>query len=123
MAAAGLGQGAPGTSPVPENAALEAVKLCVKLGADINAVNADGETALHGAAYRGPQGSSTIVQFLVDNGANVNVKNRRGWSPLVIAEGLFFEASNTINCFYRQAAAGRSVRNPALRTSSEMRPL
>jgi ankyrin repeat protein len=94
MMAAGIGH-SPGASPVRENNALEAVKLCVESGNDVNAVNAAGETALHAAAYRGPQGADTIVQFLVSKGAKVNAKNKRGWTPLVIAEGIFFQATNT----------------------------
>lgn len=30
----------------------------------------------------------SIAQLLVDKGANVNAKNNRGWTPLVIAEGM-----------------------------------
>jgi ankyrin repeat protein len=41
---------------------------------------------LHGAAWR--ERADSIVQFLVDRGANLNAKNKRGWTPLVIAEGI-----------------------------------
>ncbi len=84
MMAAGLGY-VPGATRVPESSALEAVTLCLALGADVNAVNAAGDTPLHGAAYRG---ADTIVQLLVDRGAKVNVKNKRQWTPLTIAEGI-----------------------------------
>ena len=94
MAAAGVGAGT-GSSPVPQSRALEAVKLCLELGNDINAVNENGDTALHGAAYRGPQGTDLLIQFLVDNGASMNVKNGLGWTPLTIVEGLYFTATNT----------------------------
>ena len=47
------GVGVRGYSPVRERDALEAVKLCLELGHDVNAVNTSGDTALHGAAYRG----------------------------------------------------------------------
>ncbi len=93
MAAAGVGRG-PGNNPVPEQHALEAVRLCLELGNDINAV-ANGETALHGAAYRGPQGTELLIQFLVDHGAEINVKNKNQWTPLTIVEGLYFTATNT----------------------------
>ena len=60
--------------------------MCPELGADINAVNENGDTALHGAAWR--ERADSIVQFLVDRGADVDAKNNRDWTPLVIAEGV-----------------------------------
>ena len=45
-----------------------------------------GSTALHGAAM---MGSNLIVQFLVDQGTDVNARNGVGWTPLMIAEGIF----------------------------------
>jgi ankyrin repeat protein len=84
MTAAGLGY-VPGATRIPERSALEAVTLCVELGADVNAVNAAGDTPLHGAAYRG---ADRIVHLLVDKGAKVNVKNKRQWTPLTVAEGI-----------------------------------
>jgi ankyrin repeat protein len=96
MVAAGVGSGT-GSSPVPENKALEAVKVCWELGNDVNIANVEGETALHGAAYRGPQGTDSLIQFLVDKGAKVNAKNAQGWTPLTIAEGLYFNATNTLS--------------------------
>jgi hypothetical protein len=69
-----------------EAGALEAVKLCLELGGDINAVNDAGDTALHGAAWR--ERADSIVQFLASKGAQLNIKNDRGWTPLVIAEGI-----------------------------------
>ena len=94
MAAAGVGRG-PGNNPVPEQHALAAVRLCLELGNDINATNAGGNTALHGAAYRGPQGTELLIQFLVDHGAEINAKNKHEWTPLTIVEGLYFTATNT----------------------------
>ena len=85
MMAAGLNF-VPGATRVPESRALEAVKLCLAMDADIHAANAAGDTALHGAAYRG---GDLLVQFLADSGARVNVRNRKRWSPLTIAEGHF----------------------------------
>lgn len=97
MAAAGFLHSAGGEN-TSEDRALEAVKLCVELGHDVNAANTShGDTALHAAAYRGKEGATSIVQFLVDHGAKVNVTNKRGWTPLLIAEGLYFSASNTLH--------------------------
>jgi ankyrin repeat protein len=83
--AAGIGH-LPGMSRSTEAKALEAVKLCLELGADVNAVNKNRDTALHGAAWR--HFADSIVQLLVDHGANMDAKNKRGWTPLVIAEGI-----------------------------------
>lgn len=85
MAAAGIGH-LPGMSRSTEVNALEAVKLCLELGADVNAVNKNRDTALHGAAWR--HFADSIVQYLVDHGANMDAKNKRGWTPLVVAEGI-----------------------------------
>jgi len=125
MAAAGLdyweGE-APGPfTGVSEVERVEAVKLALELGNDINAhadfgnytmegdpqylllyyplnlnqlvdkVQGDprwsGSTALHGAVV---SGQPSIVQFLIDHGADVNAKTKLGWTPLMMAEGIFF---------------------------------
>ena len=46
----------------------------------------NGCTALHGAAM---MGSNLIVQYLLDQGADINARNTLGWTPLMIAEGVF----------------------------------
>ena len=66
---------------------LEAAKMLLRLGADVNAVDANGETAMHGAALKN---LPKVVQFLADNGAKVEVwnkENRFGSTPLMIARG------------------------------------
>ena len=65
--------------------ALEAVKLLVELGVDVNEANSGGETPLHAAAYTG---ADAIVQFLVDQGAAVDPKNQLGETPWSMAEGI-----------------------------------
>jgi len=67
-----------------EAEALDALKLAVSLGLDINRENSRGETALHGAAYRG---ADTIVQYLIDQGARLNAKTKQGFTPLDVAMG------------------------------------
>jgi len=61
------------------NEALETVELCVELGADVNAANNVGLTALHGAAFTG---LDEVVRFLVQKGANINAKDASGQAPL-----------------------------------------
>jgi ankyrin repeat protein len=63
----------------PESRVLETVRAVVALGADVNAVNQVGDTALHTAAA---QGYDTVVQFLAEHGAQINAKNTRGLTPL-----------------------------------------
>jgi ankyrin repeat protein len=67
-----------------EEASLEAIKLCLDHGADVNAFNDLGETALHGAAQRG---ADKVVRFLAEKGARLDAKNRRGRTPLDDAIG------------------------------------
>jgi ankyrin repeat protein len=115
-----------GESPGPftgvtEAERLEAVKLALTLGNDVNAqadfgsypmkgetsytllyypLNIDdllelgvgdprwsGSTALIGAVV---SGQPSIVQYLVDHGARVDEKTKLGWTPLLVAEGVFF---------------------------------
>jgi uncharacterized protein len=87
MAAAGVGALAPGEEAGTEDEALEAVKLALDLGGDVNAVDDNGETAMHGAAYKS---LPRVVSFLAAKGARIEIwnrKNKYGWTPLSIAEG------------------------------------
>jgi hypothetical protein len=62
--------------------------LAVELGGDVNAVDKNGETAMHGAAYKHVP---AVVQFLAQHGAKADVWNRpnkKGWTPLRITEGI-----------------------------------
>jgi ankyrin repeat protein len=92
MAAAGVGIWQIGESAGSNEEAFEAVKLCFELGNDVNVVDANGNTALHGAAHRG---ANQVVQFLVSKGARMDVPNRLGWTPWIIADGVFYP--NTYN--------------------------
>ena len=61
---------------------LEAARLATELGADVRAASRAGDTALHVAAKKK---STSLVQFLVDGGARVDVTNNSGRTPLVLA--------------------------------------
>jgi ankyrin repeat protein len=50
MAAAGVGTRSPGEDAGTEDEVLEAMEVALSLGADLNAVDQHGETAMHGAA-------------------------------------------------------------------------
>ena len=87
MAAAGLGTANPLEEAGTEAEALEAVQMLLELGADVNAVDSNGDTAMHGAAYGN---FPAIVQLLADRGADINIWKRQdtaGRTPLFIAEG------------------------------------
>jgi uncharacterized protein len=78
-------------------ASFEAVKLCLELGIDPNAVDSNGRRAIHGAAHKG---RNEVVQLLADKGAKLDVRDKgsrdtragplvgHGWLPLDWSEGL-----------------------------------
>jgi ankyrin repeat protein len=68
-----------------ENKALEAVKVAVEAGAKIDAVNRDRQTAMHFAAFTGVD---SVVQFLADHGAKIDLKDKSGQTPWSMAIGL-----------------------------------
>ncbi len=88
MVAAGVGTRSPGEDAGTESEVLEAVKVALEFGNDVNAVDKNGETAMHGAAYKQVP---SAAQYLLDHGAKIEVFNRRnshGWTALRIAEGV-----------------------------------
>jgi uncharacterized protein len=88
MVAAGLGTNAPGEDPGTEPEVLDAVKVALELGNDLNAVDKNGETAMHGAAYKHVP---SVVRYLAEKGARMDVwsrPNSKGWTPLKITEGV-----------------------------------
>jgi ankyrin repeat protein len=128
IAASGLdyweGESAGPYTGVSEPERLDAVKLAIQFGNDINAaadfgdykmegdpdylllyyplnmaqlaakVPGDprwsGSTALHGAVV---SNQLSIVQYLVDHGAKLDAKTKTGWTPLMLAGGVFFANS------------------------------
>jgi ankyrin repeat protein len=87
MAAAGLGTKEEDTTgrKKTEAESIASIKLCLDAGADVNAVDDKGDTALHGAAQKG---SDQVVQFLADHGAKLDIKDKKGRTPLDAANGL-----------------------------------
>jgi ankyrin repeat protein len=94
MVAAGLGASAQadrrglsvldGGRMEDERRVLEAVTVAFELGGAVNGANQAGDTALHGAASLG---YNTVVQFLAEHGAQLNVQNKRGQTPLAAISG------------------------------------
>jgi ankyrin repeat protein len=120
MAAAGIGTLAPDEEAGTEDEAIAAAEYLIGLGADVNTVDRNGETAMHGAAYKS---LPKMVQFLADHGAKLEVWNRKdkyGWTPLTIAEGFrpgnFKPSAETIEAIHRlMRAAGAAVPPPTPR--------
>lgn len=89
MAAAGVNWTVAQTYTVSEDALLDAVKMNIALGADVNAANSMGLTPLLGAANRG---ANSIIRHLVHEGARLDVTDAVGRTPLRWAEGVFLAA-------------------------------
>ena len=87
MVATGIGQTMEAASAGTETEILEAAQMLLDLGVDIDAVNDNGETAMHGAAYKN---LPKVVQFLDDKNAKIavwNQRNKKGSTPYLIAAG------------------------------------
>ena len=88
MVAAGIGTSAPGEDPGTEPEVLEAVQVALELGGSLNDVDDNGETVMHGAAYKH---LPKVVEFLAEAGADIgiwNQPNSKGWTPLDIVLGV-----------------------------------
>jgi ankyrin repeat protein len=106
MAAAGLKEGNGRTAPDQDRRGLslidggklpdetriaETVAVAILQPIQIDAANKNGDTALHAAAL---QGYDSVVSLLADKGANLNVKNNRGLTPLSSLTGSTAGAAN-----------------------------
>ncbi len=70
-----------------EEEVVQTMEMLLELGIDINAVDSNGETAMHMAAY---SNRADAIRFLARKGANIEVwnqENKYGWTPLAIAVG------------------------------------
>jgi len=65
--------------------AIETIRLLLAAGTDINGADTQGRTAAHGAAL---WGWTDVIKFLHDNGAKLDTKDKRGFTPLETALGL-----------------------------------
>ena len=86
MAAAGVGTREEDTTGrrKTEADAVETITLCLDAGVDVNAIDGAGRSALHGAAM---WGLDQVVKYLAGRGAKLDVKDKRGFTPLDAAEG------------------------------------
>lgn len=87
MAACGVGVIAVGEEAGTEPEVLAVIDRLIALGLDPNHVDENGETAMHGAAYRN---YPAVVDRLASHGADSAVwdrPNKYGWTPTMIASG------------------------------------
>ena len=73
-----------GESAVTEKQAIEAVQLLLDLGVSPGGVTTFNENALFGPAYRG---WNTLLELLIEKGAEVNVVSKAGVTPWLAASG------------------------------------
>jgi ankyrin repeat protein len=105
MVASGMGR-QNDISVAQEKAAFEAASLALELGNDVNASNQDGRTALLAAAYLG---ANSVIQLLVENGADMNAKDRYGQTALSIAQGKPYQITGQDKRFRRPSEHKRAV--------------
>lgn len=86
MAASGINWMGGQTYTESKESLMEAVKICLDHGADVNAENSMGLRAIFGAVNRG---SDDIVQLLVDKGAEIDLKDKENRTLMMWAEGVF----------------------------------
>jgi ankyrin repeat protein len=84
MMAAGVGWAGNFSTNAPGSYMPVVKYLVEELGIDINAVDAQGYTAVMGAAYRG---DNEMVEYLVSKGAKLDFRTSRGWSVTDMANG------------------------------------
>ncbi len=87
MVAAGVDMFNPNEDSGTDAEGLAALKLALELGKgkfDVNELNRSGEAALHGAMHRN---STEIVRVLVEAGAKLDLKNKKGLTAIQIANG------------------------------------
>ena len=96
MVASGIGWVEGVTYEWSEEQNIDTINWLLELGTDVNAVDRDGRSALHGAAHKG---RNEVVQILADHGANLahrdlgsrdSIHNLSGvtWQALDYADGL-----------------------------------
>jgi ankyrin repeat protein len=114
MVAAGLGR-YEAENLVTEARTLGAVTLALELGNDVNRTNDGGNTALHAAAH---VKSNELIRLLVDRGAALNVANKRGETPLTVADR--FRAGSSVTKI--RTSTGDLLRSLGAREAQEAPP-
>jgi len=87
MLAGGLGRPQPTNVTYhvwKETEQIEALKICLEVGLDINAQNQWSQTALHGAAFHD---DARVIEFLASRGAYLDPLDWQDQTPLRVARG------------------------------------
>ena len=87
LAASGIGTVSVGEEPGTESEVIETIEFLLALGADVNAVDNNKETVMHGAAYRA---HPKVAELLAQRGSKPSVwnhKNKHNWTHMTIAQG------------------------------------
>jgi ankyrin repeat protein len=100
--------------------ALSAVTAAFDMGGEVSAVNKAGDTALHAAAIHQ---YDTVIQFLADRGAGVNVKNKAGQTPLLALKKGSDAAKSVVLSSASGANSGEPPADRALRIEALLRKL
>ena len=85
------------------NGHADIVKLLIHKGANVNALDDDGDVPI---IFASGGGHEEVVKILLEHKADVNAKKKNGWTPLMAAAwnrhssvvGLLVEAGADINC-------------------------
>jgi ankyrin repeat protein len=85
LAAGAVSSNGDETQRISEEQAVAAIKIGIAAGIDVNATNAVGDTAMHTAATTAG-GLHTVIRFLVESGARLDMKNTGGRTPLETAQ-------------------------------------
>jgi ankyrin repeat protein len=93
---------------------IEAAKILINAGAELNYRNADGSTALHTAAAFG---KTEAAKMLIDAGADLNLKNNQGSTALHTAA--FFCRVEIVEILLEKGA-DKTIKNKAGKTAFEL---